>query len=353
MKKNVLIIRREQFGYHTDIYKWCEYLKNDYNVSTITFGGRPKCYMSGVKNIYVPPFGNRLCRAFLFMMTCIAHILFTKGVVIVSNFDGCSILKRLIPFRKMILDVRTMDISSDDRKRKLVNDRIRAAARIYDLVTPISLGVGRQLCIDDSKMRVLPLGAETICETNKSYDSINLLYIGTFTNRHIDKTIVGYAQALRVLPNTVNIHYDIVGDGISGELNQYKDLAKSLGIEDKITFHGFVRHDKLDAFFNKSNVGVSFVPITPYYEYQPVTKTFEYALSGIYTIGTSTYCNREVICEDNGMLINDTSDDFCNAILKIYGKRKQIDSSKIRQTLQEYKWNNIVSNILMPIIESV
>lgn len=39
----LLIICKAQFGYHTDVYKWCEHLKDDYDITVLTFNdGREK-----------------------------------------------------------------------------------------------------------------------------------------------------------------------------------------------------------------------------------------------------------------------------------------------------------------------
>ena len=129
-------------------------------------------------------------------------------------------------------------------------------------------------------------------------------------------------------------------------------LARLLGIDRNVKFHGYVQHSNLVTFYNKCNVGVSYVPVTPYYEHQPVTKTFEYALAGLYVLATNTFCNREVVCQDNGILINDDEESFAEGILEIFKKRFSLDDRIIRKTLKEYSWDNIVEKRLIPVIES-
>lgn len=41
--------------------------------------------------------------------------------------------------------------------------------------------------------------------------------------------------------------------------------------------------------------------MTEYYDSQPPTKTFEYALSGLYVLATKTRENEKVITNDNGV----------------------------------------------------
>jgi glycosyltransferase involved in cell wall biosynthesis len=90
------------------------------------------------------------------------------------------------------------------------------------------------------------------------------------------------------------------------------------------------------------------VPITPYYDFQPVTKLYEYMLSGMPVIATNTHENRLVVNDDNGVLINDTPEDFCNGLAKICENRNSYNSLDIRKTVESYTWENIVNTILKP-----
>lgn len=348
--KRLLIIRREQFGYHTDVFKWCEYLRYKYDVSTVTFGGLPEVAIDNVSNHYVPSLPFRTLRGALFMLTCLWHIMLSQAVI-VSYFPKCEVLKRIFFWKKMILDVRTMSVEKDPIKRDAADKSIRKAARIFDVCTPISEGVCKKLDVPDEKAVILPLGADVIDSDAKSYESLNLLYIGTLTNRNIDKTVRGFHLALNSLPKDVDIHYDIIGDGKNRELEQLTDSVHTLGLDSFISIHGYIRHDLANEYFKKCNIGISFVPMTPYFEYQPVTKTFEYALSGLYTIGTATYSNQRVITPENGILINDNEQEFAKAICDIYAIRNQLKSDAIRSSLSSYVWKNIVEGILSDVIE--
>ena len=174
-----------------------------------------------------------------------------------------------------------------------------------------------------------------------------MLYVGTLSGRDIDKTVKGLAIFKEAHPD-VAIHYDIVGDGYNNELSKLKELTKELNITDCVTLHGFKPHTEIKEFLDKCNIGVSFVPITECYNHQPPTKTYEYILSGLYTIATGTYCNKEIITPENGIIINDNEEDFANALNYITQNNKQFNSSIIRETLTESTWKNIVKNYLQP-----
>ena len=108
---------------------------------------------------------------------------------------------------------------------------------------------------------------------------------------------------------------------------------------------------ELKEFFDHSNVGVSFVPMTPMYNYQPPTKTFEYINSGLFCIATQTFANSEVITSTNGILIPDNAENFCNALQKFIQNKEKISDKEIRNTGQAYLWKNIVEQQLLPALK--
>jgi glycosyltransferase involved in cell wall biosynthesis len=93
--------------------------------------------------------------------------------------------------------------------------------------------------------------------------------------------------------------------------------------------------------------------MTDYYDVQPVTKTFEYLLSGMPVIATNTSENRKVINQGNGVLIGDTAEDFYTGLKTILKNRLFFDSVKIRNNSMEYTWYNIVDKNLKIYLDQV
>ena len=122
---------------------------------------------------------------------------------------------------------------------------------------------------------------------------------------------------------------------------------------DCIHLIGKVPHDKLSTYFDLSNVGLSFVPITEYYNDQPPTKTYEYCLSGICCIATATRINKNLINKRNGILIDDTVESIKKGIEYFWTNREKFNSTEIRNSLQECTWKNIVINKFSPILKSL
>ena len=251
----------------------------------------------------------------------------------------------------MFLDIRTLNVNANEIIRKREDSLIMKATKIYDFVTIISEGTREKIVIPKDKSAILPLGADVVSKSKKNFDSIRIMYVGTLFNRDIHKTIIGLSLVLQK-EKSLNIHYDIIGDSPGNELMELKQLVRDFNLEKYVTLHGYIQHSRLKEFFDKCNVGVSFVPLTEYYEYQPVTKSFEYILSGLYTIATNTYCNKEIITPENGFLINDTPESFAESIEYIVQNASSFDSDIIRNTLSEYKWKNIVNKYLKPVLNT-
>lgn len=348
--QKILIISKGQFGYHTDVYKWCEYLRDEYEVKLITFDGREKVEMDGVKVHYVSNTGNRTFRGIRYVLTCLWHILLFKGIIFVCYFKECRILKWCFPRKRMYLDIRTLNVNTNEEIRKKEDALIKKATQLYDFVTIISEGTREKIDIPKEKSAILPLGADVVSTSEKSFDTIRMMYVGTLFNRDIHKTVQGLCLALKK-NSSLKIHYDIIGSSPGNEFEELKQLVKECNLKEHVTLHGYIQHSQLKDFFDKCNVGVSFVPMTEYYEHQPATKSFEYILSGLYTIATNTYCNKEIINKKNGILINDTAEAFADSIEHITENTSELSSATIRNSLLEYKWENLVNKYLKPILK--
>lgn len=349
MKHKLLIITKEQFGYLTDVYYWCKYLRDQYQITVMCFdSGKKKILLDGVAVRYISYKGCRKIRGVRFILESLMKLLLFKGKVIIEYFEHCDILKKIYPHKKMIVDIRTLSISSNPVERAHKDNALYRSCRLFDKITVISQGVRNR--IDLENISILPLGAEPISTEKKNYSRINLLYVGTFSGRNIDKTIEGIKIFHTKFPEA-DFSYDIIGYGFDNEEVQLMQLVENLELTKYVRFHGKIPNTELKPFFDRNNIGVSFVPITDYYNYQPPTKTFEYAMSGLFVIATSTEANKELITEKNGLLINDSAEDFAVAMEKFYSGLK-IEELHIRQSLSHYSWKNIVNGTLKQILIS-
>lgn len=351
-KPKLLIINKEPFGELIDSLKWCEYLRSSYKINFICFDSSlSRTHMEGVGISYISSIGPRFFRGLRYILYCIFSLLFFRGKILVVYFPGCSIFKYCFPFKEMILDIRTLSTYLDKSKRKKADAELKKTIKLYNKVSIISLSLLDKLGVKQTtKFYELPLGADLISTVNKSYDEFNLLYVGGLYGRDIHKTLYGLKTFIDNHPH-FSINYTIIGKNRFDETNDLKNLCKKLGIEKYVNIYTQMPHRDLEPFFKKANIGVSFIPMTEYYNLQPPTKTFEYVLSGMICLATATEANKEFVNSMNGILHIDSQEGFNGALEEAYEKRKLFNTQKIQNTLIEYSWSHIVNTILKKILD--
>lgn len=353
MKKNLLIICKAQFGYLTDYYKYCEYLRDEWVITYLCFdSGLKKLLMEQVNTLYISNKGIKLIRGIRFILSTIRLVFHFEGLVMVNYFEKCTLIKRILPWKKMILDIRTLSVNPNKNVRRLYDKKIKKASNIFDFTTVISEGVREKIGINKCNSAILPLGSDIISKKNKNFENnIRLLYVGTLNGRNIHHTVIGLSLLLEKYQSKIPISYNIIGDGF--EMEKIKNIVKNKGLQDIVKIYGRIPHFELAPFFDECNVGISYLPKTEYYNVQPLTKTFEYIQSGMCCIATNTDENKKIICSENGVLCEDNPDSFTSALFYIINNIKNFDSTLIRKTAEEFTWERIVRKELLPILEEL
>ena len=348
----IFFLNQLQFGYHIDTYYYCKYLKTDFNIVYVCWDhGLPKIEMPGVQVAYVSRKGSVSVRTIRFLHTALCRIKDKQTIVFIKYFKGMSLTLRLLrPRNPMVLDIRTGSVKKNPRGRIFFDARLKFETRFFKHVTVISQSLAKKLGIAH-KAHILPLGADIISSTDKSFDSLHLLYVGTLFNRNIHITVQGFKKFYDEFKGRLPLSYTIIGDGPGNETEELKTLASELDLSGVVKILGRVPHPELSPYFDTCNIGVSYVPLTDYFDCQPVTKTFEYLLSGMPVIATNTSENRKVINDGNGVLIKDSSDAFYSGLEAIFGHRGMFKGSEIRNKAVRHSWKNIVQDNLRPYLK--
>lgn len=355
-KKRLLIINHEQFGYHTDTFQYCQYLRGEYEIIYLGFNvKREKIVLEGITNIYVMLDGNLIKRHFTFLKTCITLIKQEKiDLILLKHFYFCSILRVMFPTNKFILDIRSSAIRTSPALRLFMNLLILFDSLFFDRVSIISESLRKKLGISEKKCFILPVGADIISKKNKNFqDSMKLLYVGTLSWRNIEQTIEGVYLFKKNKPTDFQIHYDIIGTGSDKEIKIIEDYINKYKLEGIVSYHGPIKYPDLQPFFDVCNVGVSYIPVTGYFNFQPPTKTFEYILSGMLCVATTTIENIKIITDQNGVLCNNDPQSFAQALNNVFENRNLWNSEIIRKSRLEYAWNLIINKSLRPQLELV
>lgn len=345
--KKVLIINRSQFGYHSDTYYYSKLLRKQFVITYVCYDHlKEKIKIDDVNIVYVSAKGNYPMRTFRYFRAIVNELKkHNNDIVFVKYFPGVSLLSFLLNKENTLLDIRSSIVAYSKVKRLIGNWLLRFESRFYRNISVISEGLAQKLRLKGN-ICIIPLGAEVISDSEKKFNKIELLYVGTFFNRNIEQTIDSVARFVKEINS--DITYKIVGFGSTKEEDKIKKRIQENRLQTIVSFEGRVKVNELEKYFNTSNVGVTFIPITDYFNYQPPTKLFEYALSGMVNIATATEINKKYINEKNGIICNDSAEGFFEALCLVQNKLSQYNSKTIKNTLIEYQWDSIVKYKLIP-----
>lgn len=355
-KDILVLITPDQFGYHTDDYYRAYYARRDFDVHVICFDhGKEKIRLSGVNVKYVS-YGNKRIKNDINMHRIIKRYTSNMNIKVIYTrfFISCWILRvlNLGGKAKWILDIRTGGVSGSALRRYIYNSLIRISSKLYGKVTIISENLAQELKIKN--YIVVPLGGQPFVEANEvkqSMDVMNFLYVGIFDGRKINDVVRAFCKFYREYSNVVKTKFTIVG--YSNNTNEEKRIVDIINNNSDVSINyvGRVPNIKLKKYFKESNIGISYVPITPWFDVQPPTKTFEYIVNGLYCLATDTKENRLVITRDNGILVQDNEDSVFEGMRKIFETRDNYNRNKIMKEAKCYTWESIYNNIISKVLK--
>lgn len=351
MKKKLLIVNHIQFGYSAGYVQYSRYLKSDFDITYLCWDYfKEVFYEEGISVYYISRNGNLIARNFRFIATIIKFLRATKyHCVFISYFRGCSIIPLFFKKNQFIhLNIRTGSVSVNPINRKIYNTVLRIESCFFKSISIISKSLGSYLKINPNAL-IFPLGADPMDINSKVKHKVSMIYVGTFDNRKMEDTIEGLAIFLRKNPEA-DIIYTIIGDGWKNEIEVIEKKIKTNHLEKYVSLKGHILPNKLKPYFEMANVGVAYIPITPYYNCQPATKIYEYLMAGIPVIATGTVENKQIINSSNGVITEDTPEGFAVGIDHLYKNISNYDTKKIKESITSYEWQNIVKNMKDKII---
>lgn len=349
--KKLLFMNLGPLGSLTDTYYYCMLLKERYEITYFGVNeGNNALSIEGVKAIHLDFIEDRFIRKLTFIREALRLLRNDKyDFVMVNYFLGCSLIK-LLTQEAIVVDIRTGSVSPKFFKRFLANSIMACEVRFFKYVTIISESLKKYLHIPEAA-HLLPLGSPSFPIIKKDFNYLNIIYVGTFHQRNIVNTIYAFAKFISENDNQNIAHYTIIGYGSQSDVNNILKAIASTGMENYISYKGTIRYPELADYLVSHNVGMSYVPITEYFDKQPPTKTLEYILSGMAVIATGTAENKKVINSKNGVIIGDSVDEITRGLHYIFNNRSLFDSQEIQNQSQQHSWDSILSRSLIPYIE--
>jgi glycosyltransferase involved in cell wall biosynthesis len=351
----IILVAPNQFGYFTIYYNYAKYLSKYSNVVYIGFDRGEQKFLesAGIEVINIPYTNSKIINFYNFYRQIIrtTHS-FAKKTVIVKYYYFSFLLNFFISRENLILDIRTGYTSESALKTFLFNSFLRFESFFFKRVIILSESLREKLGIGISKTTLIPLGAVSGEYETKTFEKINLLYIGTLTSRYIHKTVEGLSAYLQESDNRVPVRYHIVGGGTLKEIERLVETITANNLNDIVYYHGQIYGEGLRWFLDNCNIGVSYIPITKDYDCQPPTKTIEYLMAGMPVIATATSENSKIITKKNGILVGDNPECFADGIRSLIYGRNNYDSKIIIESVKEFTFENIVHNRLKPLLLS-
>jgi len=342
LKQTLLIVNSEQFGYHVDTLKYCENLAGLYSIIYLCWDhGLEKIEKEHVDVVYVSRTGNFFSRTLRFINQFKQHQRRRRTIVFIVYFKVmATFLKLFFPSNVFVLDVRTGHVKGSGLIRYLMDQLILLESMMFRHVTIISDDLATKLGIKN--YTVVPLGGELIPRQELDFKDLALVYSGTLKNRNIHQVIDGVALYLRTCQPSQTLRFDVFGRGTEDDLNLIRERIRVNHLEAVVTLHGYVENSKVLRYISDcSNIGVSYIPMTSYFDHQPPTKTFEYLLCGIPVIATGTQANIEVINDSNGVIVSDTPESFAQGLAQVVARTGQYHTEGIQSSLRQFSWQNI------------
>lgn len=349
-----MLITSAQFGYHTDSYFYAELLSKHFNVFYLGYDHGNECFETENVHVFHVPFklGKIKSRVEMMKLASTLHKKEKFAHTMIFYFTFSSLFKFFLRDSIHIMDIRTSFVFNSKLKRYIYNRLMCLETSFFRHVTIISKSLQSYLRIN-KKAHILPLGAPNVITNEKEFSSLKIMYVGTFYDRNIEQTVFGFHRFLIDTGFPKDIKYTIIGFGSDEEKSKINDAIKDNNLEEYIDFKGEIRYPALTSHFLESNVGISFIPLTSYYDCQPPTKTFEYLLNGMAVLATKTSENVLVINQSNGILTGDSAQEFSQGLAELYRRRKTFDSNLIKQNASKFTWEYIVENNLQPYLDSL
>lgn len=132
---------------------------------------------------------------------------------------------------------------------------LNAASKII-ITQPRYLDSSPYLTDYKNKIEVIPNGVdiEKFRPMDVEREENTLFFLSVLDEFHKYKGLEYLLKALKLIKDEMKVKLIVGGEG--SLLNYYKDMAKSLGVEDSVDFVGFIPDEKIVEYYNKCDVFV-------------------------------------------------------------------------------------------------
>jgi glycosyltransferase involved in cell wall biosynthesis len=263
------------------------------------------------------------------------------------------IYKFLFPKKIFFIQLFTPAVTGKKWRRNLLNYILGINLRFFNHIgsgTDDNIAAFR---LSKKKITFTDPGYNDYGYQQKSFKHMNLVYLGTLQGRRVEDTIAGlklfWDKMHQVLTERgINISYDIIGGGKAAEVGALKDAINQTGLNETVTYHGYLDDKSVMEVFKKVNIGIAYLPKTDFYVNLPSTKIIEYFLSGMAVISVDTNYAKSILNPEYGTLCTDTPQSFALALEMMVEKLTHLNSQEIRNSYKQYSMSEMIKNDYAP-----
>ncbi|MDD3872778.1 MAG: glycosyltransferase [Methanosarcina sp.] len=255
---------------------------------------------------------------------------------------------------KLALQLFTSSVAKSPWTRRFQDLQFKFNAQHFARVLVGTDYMIRHLKLDSAKCSLIQWGMNPISRSPQVFaGKLSLVYLGTLNGRQIPDTIRGLGIFIRKFPQLRAVTYSIIGKGAAAEVQKLVSTIHAENLQDIVQYLGYIDDNDLKDYIDSCNVGVSYVPVTKYYNDVIATKTYEYLLSGLCVLATNTNENRKMVNQNNGVLIEDNPASFANGLEQIWQNMENYSSQKIVKESIIYTLEYRVKNSVVPLLKKL
>jgi len=254
---------------------------------------------------------------------------------------------------KFVMQMFAQGVSANRVKNYMHDKQVKFNTFFFN---HIFMGTERNMMyfrIPSHKVHITGVGVEKRCKANKSFNTMDLVYLGILTNRDVHKTISGFTRFFEEHKNDIQMSYHIIGTGSSEYVALLRQEMADIPKDVPIHYHGRLNDLEVMSVFEKCNIGVAFNKVTSYYKHNTSTKLHEYLLSGMPVIATGNDINKRIINDLNGVIIESSPEGFYHGLEIMYKHLDRYDSSQIALSDHRYSLDYVAYNKIIPAFNQI
>lgn len=233
-----------------------------------------------------------------------------------------------------------MDYGVSETEAHVIKKVLLQAENIILVSTSFKQLISRKFKIDEGLMQVIPNFIDVDFFINKSFsnDCKKIVTVSYHTaNKNIDLLIRAFSKVVIEYPD-----YDLVIAGEGPETNSLKQLVKTLQLESKVKFPGFLNKNGVKELMANSSL---FVLPSEF-------ETFGLVLVEAMAMGkpvVATKCGgpEDIVIPGTGVLVEKNIDSVTNGIVLVLDNLKTYDTQFIRKhVLNNYSASSVTSKYL-------